>query len=354
MLERACPLPEEYKTSRGVDAENVNLVVSLEIPWKREVYLHRIGRAGRFGSYGASIILVSDKGDDLKSLCRIEDKNATPILELPEPLPANLADSDCQVDTSELVTVTKLTNRRKPPAVPLDPLDNQISAKDDAPVASPSNQPNRPSRSSMEIKPTRLPPNGRRTGKPPSRLVESVLAYADAMKKHELWHLTVDNGSATELPSPEPIQLPHNLEVEAVQCLTEFIDRTTSANDCLQRVSLDYPLVTSREEGTEKKPLAEDSVQEQKISVSAATGVKNTAAVTVAAPVVSKMSDATCTAGQSTHHLTSRQRAVWNEYCRLSAWRDYFYTCWEQELGQYQEKLRQYEGLKQQLAQNES
>lgn len=34
-----------------MDAENVNLVVSLEVPWKRDVYLHRIGRAGRYGVF---------------------------------------------------------------------------------------------------------------------------------------------------------------------------------------------------------------------------------------------------------------------------------------------------------------
>ncbi|KAF6774787.1 hypothetical protein AHF37_06418 [Paragonimus kellicotti] len=36
-------------TSRGIDAENVNLVVSLEVPWEHEIYVHRVGRAGRFG-----------------------------------------------------------------------------------------------------------------------------------------------------------------------------------------------------------------------------------------------------------------------------------------------------------------
>ena len=37
-------------TARGIDAENVNLVVNLEVPWEHNTYLHRIGRGGRFGS----------------------------------------------------------------------------------------------------------------------------------------------------------------------------------------------------------------------------------------------------------------------------------------------------------------
>lgn len=35
--------------SRGVDCESVNLVINLDVPETVETYLHRIGRAGRFG-----------------------------------------------------------------------------------------------------------------------------------------------------------------------------------------------------------------------------------------------------------------------------------------------------------------
>ncbi len=36
-------------TSRGIDAEHVNLVVNVDVPYDHHTYLHRIGRAGRFG-----------------------------------------------------------------------------------------------------------------------------------------------------------------------------------------------------------------------------------------------------------------------------------------------------------------
>ena len=36
-------------TSRGIDIENVNLVINMDVPWELETYLHRVGRAGRFG-----------------------------------------------------------------------------------------------------------------------------------------------------------------------------------------------------------------------------------------------------------------------------------------------------------------
>lgn len=52
-------------TARGIDVKNVNLVVNLDIPIDSATYLHRIGRAGRYGSYGISITIISDR--ELKS-----------------------------------------------------------------------------------------------------------------------------------------------------------------------------------------------------------------------------------------------------------------------------------------------
>ncbi|XP_076622916.1 uncharacterized protein LOC143342678 [Colletes latitarsis] len=47
-------------TARGIDAENVNLVVNLDVPVDAATYLHRIGRAGRYGSYGISITIIAE------------------------------------------------------------------------------------------------------------------------------------------------------------------------------------------------------------------------------------------------------------------------------------------------------
>ena len=48
-----------FQTARGIDAEHVNLVVNLDVPTDHETYLHRIGRAGRFGEAGAQFVLLS-------------------------------------------------------------------------------------------------------------------------------------------------------------------------------------------------------------------------------------------------------------------------------------------------------
>ncbi|XP_036335738.1 probable ATP-dependent RNA helicase DDX20 [Rhagoletis pomonella] len=49
--------------SRGVDSEHVNLVINLELPNDMVTYLHRIGRAGRFGSHGIAINFVASEKD---------------------------------------------------------------------------------------------------------------------------------------------------------------------------------------------------------------------------------------------------------------------------------------------------
>lgn len=38
--------------ARGIDVHNVDLVINLGVPSPPEVYIHRMGRAGRYGSKG--------------------------------------------------------------------------------------------------------------------------------------------------------------------------------------------------------------------------------------------------------------------------------------------------------------
>ncbi|KAE9413734.1 hypothetical protein Angca_003660, partial [Angiostrongylus cantonensis] len=47
-------------TARGIDAVNVDLVINLGSAVNVETYFHRIGRAARFGGYGAAVTLLSD------------------------------------------------------------------------------------------------------------------------------------------------------------------------------------------------------------------------------------------------------------------------------------------------------
>ena len=67
--------------SRGIDVQNVSLVINYDLPFSREVYLHRIGRSGRFGRKGVAINFVAD--EDIPALKDIEQFYGTQIDEMP-------------------------------------------------------------------------------------------------------------------------------------------------------------------------------------------------------------------------------------------------------------------------------
>uniref|UniRef100_A0A3Q4GEM9 DEAD (Asp-Glu-Ala-Asp) box polypeptide 39B n=1 Tax=Neolamprologus brichardi TaxID=32507 RepID=A0A3Q4GEM9_NEOBR len=51
---------------RGMDIERVNIAFNYDMPEDSDTYLHRVARAGRFGTKGLAITFVSDEGDALK------------------------------------------------------------------------------------------------------------------------------------------------------------------------------------------------------------------------------------------------------------------------------------------------
>jgi superfamily II DNA/RNA helicase len=48
---------------RGVDIERVNVVVNYDMPKSSDQYLHRVGRAGRFGTKGLSVSFIASEED---------------------------------------------------------------------------------------------------------------------------------------------------------------------------------------------------------------------------------------------------------------------------------------------------
>ncbi|KAI9144798.1 ATP-dependent RNA helicase FAL1 [Paraphysoderma sedebokerense] len=67
--------------ARGIDVQQVSLVINYDLPTNRELYIHRIGRSGRFGRKGVAINFV--KSDDVKILRDIEQYYSTQIDEMP-------------------------------------------------------------------------------------------------------------------------------------------------------------------------------------------------------------------------------------------------------------------------------
>jgi translation initiation factor 4A len=67
--------------SRGIDVQTVSLVINYDLPAKKESYIHRIGRGGRFGRKGVAINFVTD--DAVRSLREIETYYQTDVKEMP-------------------------------------------------------------------------------------------------------------------------------------------------------------------------------------------------------------------------------------------------------------------------------
>lgn len=84
-------------TARGLDVQNVNLVVSLDFPYEDQTFLHRIGRAGRFMSNQISLTFY--KRSESKRLTQLHD--------------------NYQIDFS-------IYNKDHPPHIELLPLQNEL------------------------------------------------------------------------------------------------------------------------------------------------------------------------------------------------------------------------------------
>ncbi len=72
--------------ARGIDVQQVSLVINYDLPTQPENYLHRIGRSGRFGRKGVAINFVTK--EDERMLQDIQRFYNTVI----EELPSNVAD----------------------------------------------------------------------------------------------------------------------------------------------------------------------------------------------------------------------------------------------------------------------
>ncbi|OBA27469.1 DEAD-domain-containing protein [Hanseniaspora valbyensis NRRL Y-1626] len=67
--------------ARGIDVQQINLVINYDLPTIIENYIHRIGRSGRFGRLGKAINFVTD--EDEKQLSKIEKYYKIEIPDMP-------------------------------------------------------------------------------------------------------------------------------------------------------------------------------------------------------------------------------------------------------------------------------
>ena len=70
--------------ARGIDIQQVSIVINYDIPRYREIYIHRIGRSGRYGRKGLAINFVTER--EYQHLQQIIEFYSSDI----EPLPENI------------------------------------------------------------------------------------------------------------------------------------------------------------------------------------------------------------------------------------------------------------------------
>lgn len=73
---------------RGIDIERVNIVINYDMPDDSDSYLHRVGRAGRFGTKGLAITFVCT------------DEDAGVLKQVQERFEVNIGEMPAQIDTT--------------------------------------------------------------------------------------------------------------------------------------------------------------------------------------------------------------------------------------------------------------
>jgi translation initiation factor 4A len=68
-------------TARGIDVQQVSIVINFDVPRDMHCYLHRIGRSGRWGRKGVGINFITRR--DVQKIKEIEEYYACQINELP-------------------------------------------------------------------------------------------------------------------------------------------------------------------------------------------------------------------------------------------------------------------------------
>lgn len=86
--------------ARGVDVERVNVVINYDFPGDADTYMHRVGRAGRFGTKGMAISFVRDDADQHKAN-RADKTEAEVYDEVQNRFKAKLSDLPETIDPSD-------------------------------------------------------------------------------------------------------------------------------------------------------------------------------------------------------------------------------------------------------------
>ncbi|NXS60371.1 DDX20 helicase, partial [Brachypteracias leptosomus] len=210
-------------TSRGIDAEKVNLVVNLDVPLDWETYLHRIGRAGRFGTLGLSVTFCC-RGEEENMMMKIAQQCNLQLLPLPEPIPPGMMDQfeDGEVEVKPVIrsgaSVNSDTVCLRPEKPVLQPGQNSFSEVPQPPpnLLGDKSSVERPKKT-LKQKQIKKCMNSANTGKSSSRSPQSSSCPTGQRNRVR----TVSRADAQQVtPAPDEETLRKNLP--RIPCLSSF------------------------------------------------------------------------------------------------------------------------------------
>ncbi len=98
---------------RGVDFERVNVVINYDMSEDPDTYLHRVGRAGRFGTKGLALSFISSK-EDAEVLNQVQKRFVVDIPTLPEHIDTSTYSKSCRSSFSISNLMFNYSERLKP------------------------------------------------------------------------------------------------------------------------------------------------------------------------------------------------------------------------------------------------
>ncbi|NXO25743.1 DDX20 helicase, partial [Cisticola juncidis] len=216
-------------TSRGIDAEKVNLVINLDVPLDWETYMHRIGRAGRFGTLGLAVTYCC-RGEEENTMMGIAQRCSLQLLPLPEPIPPGMMEQfeDGEVEVKPAMPPAPVLNcdsvcpKAEQPV--LQPVQNGFSETSQPPSHLPRDNSSvqRPKKTpkQKQTKKCTNPANGEKNSRTP-QTSRSPTEQRDQVRPISRMH----GQHSTQAPEEEALKK----NLPKIPCLSSFKNQLTNA-----------------------------------------------------------------------------------------------------------------------------
>ncbi|NXI79083.1 DDX20 helicase, partial [Rhipidura dahli] len=214
-------------TSRGIDAEKVNLVINLDVPLDWETFMHRIGRAGRFGTLGLSVTYCC-RGEEENTMMKIAQKCNLQLLPLPEPIPPGMMEQfeDGEVEVKPAIPAAPVGNCDsvcpKPEEPVLQPVQNGFSDIPQPPANLPrNNSVERPKKTlkQKQIKKCTNPANVEKNNRTPQT------SSCRTEQRNQVKPISrMDGQHSTQAPDKEALKK----KLPKIPCLSSFKNQLTN------------------------------------------------------------------------------------------------------------------------------